>query len=351
MRLCSCALPCLLTAGCLQVWGQASQVQASHSFHTTYRVNKRLSLPLAPFPYGPSTMQRIYGFNQVPNQGQGQVIAIVDAYDDPNAEADLGVFTQQFNLPPCTTANGCFQKIYAAGTSPPVDSNRAVDVAVQNGAHVVSMSWGGTEYLGQLLADAHFNVKGVTFVASSGDFGNFGGVSYPATSPLVVGVGGTTLVLGQIGNYLYETAWSDSTGGLSLFETEPSYQASAQQFGKRGTPDVAYNGDPATGVAVYDSVPISGAYGWYQVGGTSAGAPQWSALFAIANSVRVSAGKNTLDKPQFGMYLAPSLYHDIILGTNGECGYICNARAGYDFVTGLGSPRANQMIPFLVSLP
>ncbi|HZT32520.1 MAG TPA: S53 family peptidase [Bryobacteraceae bacterium] len=331
-------------------------------------------------------MQRIYGFNQVPNQGQGQVIAIVDAYDDPNAEADLGVFTQQFNLPPCTTANGCFQKIYAAGTPPPVDSNwaleisldvqwahaiapqakillvegasatdvelyRAVDVAVQNGAHVVSMSWGGTEYLGQLLADAHFNVKGVTFVASSGDFGNFGGVSYPATSPLVVGVGGTTLVLGQIGNYLYETAWSDSTGGLSLFETEPSYQASAQQFGKRGTPDVAYNGDPATGVAVYDSVPISGAYGWYQVGGTSAGAPQWSALFAIANSVRVSAGKNTLDKPQFGMYLAPSLYHDIILGTNGECGYICNARAGYDFVTGLGSPRANQMIPFLVSLP
>jgi subtilase family serine protease len=350
----------------------------------TYRINRALGIP--PFPFGPSVIQQIYRFDQVANQGAGQVIALIDAYDDPNAESDLGVFNTLWNLPACTTANGCFTKIYATGTAPPEDSGWALeisldtqwahamaplakillveaasdadtdlfhasDVAVQMGATVVSMSFTGPEFTNEVFEDLHFVTPGVTFVAASGDGGNFGGVGYPAASPFVVGVGGTTLVLNATGGYGYETAWDDSAGGVSAVEREPSYQTGVQTTGGRGVPDVAYDADPATGVAVYDSVPMGGQAGWYQVGGTSMGTPQWSALFAIANSLRVAAGKQVLSKLPFGLYRKSSDYHDILLGTNGECGAICDATSGYDFVTGMGTPKADLITQTLVGLP
>lgn len=349
----------------------------------------------SPSGLSPARARHAYGFDLLANQGAGQTIGIVDAFDDPNIESDLGVFNTTFGLPACTSGNGCFQKIYASGTKPNTNAGwaleisldvewahaiapqakiilveaasnsfanllHAVDVAVQSGASVVSMSWGGGEFASETSFDsAHFSVNGVTFTASSGDSGN--GVEYPAASPFIVAVGGTTLNSDQSGNYLGETAWSGSGGGQSVFEAEPLYQSSYaipnDPNGARGVPDVAYDADPNTGFAVYDTVRYLGQSGWFQVGGTSAGAPQWAALFAIANSMRVAAGKGTLSSTNSGVYSAASgsaygaNFHDITSGTNGNCGALCTASSGYDYVTGLGSPQANNVIPALVGLP
>jgi subtilase family serine protease len=198
----------------------------------------------------------------------------------------------------------------------------------------------------------------VTFVAVSGDSGS--GVLYPATSPDVVAVGGTTLKVDPDGNYLEETAWSGSGGGLSSFEPEPLYQAKFKipnnPLHWRGTPDVAYNGDPKTGFAVYTSIPFQGLKGWLQIGGTSAGVPQWAALIASANSARVQAGKVPLTGSNAELYIAATRnykanYHDITTGTNGSCGAVCTAAPGYDYVTGLGTPRASALVKALAQMP
>jgi subtilase family serine protease len=327
--------------------------------------------------YTPTQLRSAYGFSQLSNQGKGQTIALVDAFDNPDAASDLATFSSHFSLPACGA--GCFQKIYAAGTQPTGNrgwagessldiewahaiapqakiilveasgaSNKAllqaVDVAVQNGASVVSMSWGGREFTGEVNSDSHFNVSGVTFCASSGDSGH--GAQYPAASPLVVAVGGTALELN--GNkWSSEKAWNGSGGGTSKYETEPSYQAGAQNTGKRGIPDVAYDASPATGVPVYSQY---GFGGWIVVGGTSMSAPEWAALFAIANSMRDAKGKGTLNQVQVDLYPNAADFHDITTGTNGSCSQ-CKATKGYDFVTGIGSPEANLLIPALVAAP
>jgi len=309
----------------------------------------------------------------------------VDAYDHPNIESDLAVFNSTFGLPSCTTLNGCFRKVYANGIRPRPNAGwaleialdvewahaiapaakivlveapsnsfsdllNAVDIAVFQGASVVSMSWGGSEFSSESSYDFHFTAGGVTFTASAGDSGNGG--EYPAASPYVISVGGTTLQVDTAGKYI-ETAWSGSGGGISSYETQPLYQATYgmpnNPNSKRGIPDVAYDGDPNSGFPVYDSVKSQGQSGWFQVGGTSAGAPQWAALFAIANSLRAGAGKSPLSSAHTSLYAASGAdYNDITGGTNGSCGAVCTAGVGYDYVTGLGSPRANAIIPDLV---
>jgi subtilase family serine protease len=343
-----------------------------------------------PTGISPAQIRHFYGFDQITNQGAGQTIAIVDAYDDPNIESDLGVFSTQFGLPSCTTANACFKKTFASGSKPKTDpgwsleisldvewahaiapqakillveaaSNsfanliQAVDVAVKNGASVVSMSFGGSEFSSQTTYDPHFNVGGVTFTASSGDSG--AGVEYPAASPYVVAVGGTSITLADsTGTYGSEKAWSGSGGGQSAQESEPLYQFNfgIASSGKRGVPDVAYDADPNTGFPVYDTVRYQGQAGWFQVGGTSAGAPQWAALIAIVNSMR-AASKGALTgapSPLYSTSASTSTYsanfHDISIGSNGSCS-ICSAGTGYDFVTGLGSPRAAALVNALVA--
>jgi hypothetical protein len=110
----------------------------------------------------------------------------------------------------------------------------------------------------------------------------------------------------------------------------------------RGTPDVAYDGDPETGFAVYDTY---GTGGWGQYGGTSVGTPQWAALLAIVNQGRVLAGKVPLANAQAALYALPSAdFHDIASGSNGQ-----NAAAGYDLASGLGSPIADKLVPDLVA--
>lgn len=341
--------------------------------------------------YTPAQIRHAYGFDQIVNQGAGQTIGIVDAYDGANVQNDLSVFSKQFDLPACTSANGCFRQIYASGRRPAANANwsveialdvewahaiaphasiilveassnsfsnliAAVEVAVRNGASVVSMSWMSGEFSGESGMDNHFVSNGVTFVAASGDSGT--GAAYPAASPNVIGVGGTTLIVDGNGNYVGETAWNGSGGGLSAYEHEPMFQA---QFripddprGTRGVPDVAYNASPVTGFAIYDSVALNGTSGWMQVGGTSAGTPQWAALIAIANSMRAAARKAHLNGPNTILYsLAQrnlgSDFRPVSQGTNGTCGLLCDAMIGYDYITGLGTPRAGALINALAS--
>lgn len=349
----------------------------------------------------PSEVRGAYGFDQIVNQGAGQTIGIILAFDHPYLEQDLAVFNQMFNLPSCTISNGCLEKVYASGSLPVpapsypswavdlwmlehaldaewahaiapgarimiVESDpdvnslmHAVDVAVTMGANVVSMSWGTGEFSRQTTLDNHFVAANVSFVASAGDGGNPG--VWPAASSNVTAVGGTALHIDAKGNYSNENSWNGGGGGLSVLETEPNYQSEFNipnnPGGKRGIPDVAYDAAPNTGVAVYTSLPAASS-GWQQVGGTSAGAPQWAALLAITNSMRTAAGKFPLQGSNPALYAAAKVshgtrYNDIFAGTNtnGKCGTLCSAAPGYDYVTGLGSPRANNLVNALVNAP
>jgi hypothetical protein len=350
----------------------------------------------------PSSIRGAYGFNQVAFGGQaadgsGQTIAIVDAYNNPNILSDLDTFDRQFGdkaggpslydqygpsssflsvvnqqgsatgLP--QTDSGWAQEIaldveWAHAIAPGakivlVEANsaslgdllKAVDTAAGKGS-VVSMSFGGPEFAGETALDSHFNKPGVTFVASSGDGGTFGGPQWPSVSPNVVSVGGTTLTSSG------ESAWTGSffsggsTGGVSQYESQPGYQAGALgAVSGRTTPDVSYNANPRTGFAVYSSTPDeTGHTGWSQVGGTSAGAPQWAALLAIADQGRAVnhlpnlSSAQTLGNLYAGGATGSSPYfHDITTGRS----WPFSAGSGYDLLTGLGSPAANVLLPFL----
>jgi subtilase family serine protease len=342
----------------------------------------------------PEIVTHFYGISAMQNnqQGAGQTIAIIDAYHNPNIADDLNVFSQQWGLPLCNAANPCFKQAYASGKQPAADKGwsveialdvewahaiapranillveadsnslddlfKAVDYAVKNGANVVSMSFGGAEFQTENFYDFHFDVPNVIFTASSGDNGD--GVEYPAASPYVIAVGGTSINTDPTGAYLGETGWSGSGGGLSAFETAQAFQ---QKFtgedaqNMRGVPDVAYGADPQVGYYIYDSF---NAPGWIRIGGTSAGAPQWAALIAIGNSMRnaaaatlqdgsaVQAANIMLYHAALNLSAYPSYYHDITSGGNGACGFVCTAESGYDYVTGLGSPIANKLLGYL----
>jgi subtilase family serine protease len=335
--------------------------------------------------FTPLQIRKAYGFDLLNNQGEGQTIGIVVPFDDNRIEEDLATFSAKFGLPECTSLSGCFRKIFSTAKNPGTraiwtletaldvewahaiapkahillveapserldDLLHAVDVAVQNQATVVSMSWGAPEFSSETSNDGHFLAANIMFVAASGNAG--AGGFYPAASPNVVGVGATRLSINSAGVYSGESAWSGSSGGLSLYEPGPAFQLNFSipnnSSQKRGIPDVSYNGDPTTGYATYSSHPVFGVKGWFQLGGTSAAAPQWAALLAITNSLRIAANKSPLSGSPSVLYqVSPANYNDITTGSNGTCGQLCTAAAGYDYVTGLGSPKANQLIPAL----
>lgn len=351
--------------------------------------------------FTPSQIRHAYGFDQitftsghhtVAGDGRGQTIAIVDAFDDPNIASDLALFDQTYGLP----APPSFTKLdqfggtnYPAGnTSWPLETSLDVEwshavapganivlveansasfpdmmTAVDTARHlpgvsVVSMSWGLWEAEVALsysipALDAVLTTpsghSGITFVASAGDTGSAQAPEWPSISPNVLSVGGTTLTKADSnGTYGSETAWTLGGGGIGTTETEPSWQQTVQSTGRRTNPDVSYNGDPQTGYAVYDSIPYSSATGsgsgWWQVGGTSAGSPQWSALLAIANQGRALTRQGPLNQAQVIMYsLSTADFHDITTGTNGY-----PADTGYDLATGIGTPIANVVVRDLV---
>jgi subtilase family serine protease len=319
--------------------------------------------PNAASPTGlsPGTIKAAYNFGTSNTAGAGKTIAIVDAYDAPNIESDLSVFSNQFGLPACTTANGCFKKVNQSGGTnyPRVDSGWALEIALDvewahavapgakillveassasftnlliaedyaktHGAQYVSNSWGAPEFSSETSYDAHFSQSGVTFFVSSGDNGT--PAEYPSSSHNVVSVGGTTLAID--GANITETGWSGSGGGCSLYESPPSGQStgSVNCAGKRGTPDISLDADPNTGVSVYDSTSTGGQSGWFRVGGTSASSP----MVAAASAVAAASGLTTISGP--GSVYATFPHYDVIAGNNGAA-----AGTGYDLVTGVGS--------------
>jgi hypothetical protein len=336
--------------------------------------------PAVSGPYTPAQIRHAYGFDQLSYDGAGQTIAIVDAYDNPTIANDLKAFNARFGLP-----DSPFIKVTPPGQAAPVFNSGwateialdvqwahaiapratillvestdasdnallgAVDYAVQQGALQVSMSWGGLEFPGVTSYDTHFNKPGVTFLASSGDSGTE--VNFPAVSPYVTGVGGTYLPLDSVGNRVSETAWNGSGGGISTQEARPSFQAGFVSGTRRGLPDVSYNADPRSGVYVTQDG------NWFSVAGTSAGAPQWAGLIALANQGRAAAGLASLGTGQtfgtnsvlYGLaggsgYTNPNGdFLDITAGSNGT-----PATVGYDTATGLGSPVANKLVPDLI---
>jgi subtilase family serine protease len=207
---------------------------------------------------------------------------------------------------------------------------KAVDYAASRKDIVsASMSWGGAEFPEETSLDSHFkSVSNAVFFASSGDNGT--GASWPASSPNVIGVGGTHVSVSSSHAFSSETAWSGSGGGISAYEKEPSFQADysiPKAGGMRAIPDVSYNADPASGFPIYRLGK------WREVGGTSAGSPQWAAIAALGSGVTLS--RLYEDKAATD---SSSYFRDIVSGTNGTCGYLCTARKHYDYVTGLGSP-------------
>jgi subtilase family serine protease len=321
-----------------------------------------------PTGYGPTEFQTAYAPPPSP-AGAGQTIAIVDAYDDPNAEADLGTYSSIYGLPSCTTANGCFKKVNQTGGTRYPRSNSgwaleiSLDVQVAHAicpqcdillveassnsfsnllaaedyatahANVVSNSWGGSEFSSETSAsyDGHFNRAGVPITVSSGDGGY--GVEYPAASRYVTAVGGTTLNLDSNHARVSETAWSGSGSGCSAYESKPSWQTDAG-CSRRTVADVSADADPNTGAAVYDSFGYAGQKGWFQVGGTSLSAPLIAGVYALAgNAVSTVDGS-------FPYGHTASLF-DVVSGSNGSCGgsYLCTAGTDYDGPTGLGTPN------------
>ncbi len=364
---------------------------ASTDFVILHSYAHAASSTSATLPYSPQEIAAAYGANAisfaggVTGNGAGQTIAIVDAYNDPNALGDLEAFDAHFGLanpPSFTQMNQSGQTTSLPGTDPTggweveesldiewahalapdanivlVEANSASTTnlfdAVQtasklSGVSVVSMSWGiQGGFSGETSYDSLFNVTGVTFVASTGDNGSPG--SYPAESPYVVAVGGTSLTMSSSTTYGSETAWSGSGGGLSSYETRPAFQngVSSVVGNSRGTPDVSFDANPNTGVYVYDSFDEAATGGpLLAVGGTSLAAPSWAGLIAIADQGRTSAGLAKLSSTQTlnALYSLPSSdFHDVTSGSNG--GY--SAKAGYDLVTGLGTPIANLLVPAL----
>ncbi len=340
----------------------------------------------------PSAIQKVYnlsGLSANSGAGAGQIIAIVDAYHDPNALSDLNTFNAQYGyakLSACTSlsqSGPCFEQVYAQGSKPSVNSGWVLEesldiewahaeapgakivlveaasnsnanlfgaVAYANsiGATEVSMSWGGNESSGETSYDSSFTHAGTLYTVSAGDSGH--GAEYPAASPNVIAVGGTTLN-GCSGTscagFTSETTWSSSGGGISAYESLPSYQRgyTGQVYGAsniaalagnmRGIPDVSFDANPNTGVSVYDSTKYSGQSGWFTLGGTSVGAPNWAGILAAGKA----AGQTALqgDGAIYSGGYSTNL-RDITSGTNGSCGTDCTAGAGYDLVTGLGSP-------------
>ncbi|MGA2939991.1 MAG: S53 family peptidase [Syntrophobacteraceae bacterium] len=328
------------------------------------------------YGYYPSRIKAAYGIS---GNGAGQTIAIVDAYGSPTITYDLLHFCYALKLPqadlriyypgglPASSDSGWavettldVEWVHALAPSAKIalviaptnsgdDLFDAVQYAAQTlHAQVVSMGWGGDEFSDEAGYDSYFQNTGTVFITASGDSGSGG--QYPAASPNVVAAGGTALYLQPgTGTLKFpEVAWEGSGGGVSQYEPMPAYQASfGLTGGMRCVPDVAFLGDPNTGVLVYDSVN-----GWYVVGGTSVSAQCWAAIVALADQLRAAAKLAPLTDGHQALYtLAGSSarynvkghYRDITAGYNGDFA----ALAGYDFITGLGSPMAGSLVPAL----
>ena len=331
----------------------------------------------------PQSIREVYNLTRARLTGSGGIIAIVDAFDYPTAQADFDTFSKQFGLPlstdnVCNGAQPCFRVVYATGSQPRAncgwaqeaaldiewahamapyaqivlveaatnsftDLFQAVDVAtniVQSESSIhagqVSMSWGGGEFSSESDYDSLFNNSGVVYFAASGDRG---GVNiYPSVSPNVVSAGGTTIHRDQHGNFLSETAWSGSGGGPSAYEPRPAFQDGIVVIvgSQRGAPDFSFDADPASGVSVYDSTSCQGLVGWMVFGGTSVSSPALAGIVNLAGHFYADS-TTELDTIYSNLGKAKD-FRDITSGTAGKY----SATTGWDFVTGVGSDQGTN---------
>jgi subtilase family serine protease len=304
--------------------------------------------------------------------GSGLTVAVVDAYNDPNAASDLATYRSNFGLSACTVASGCFKQVSQTGSTTSLPSNdtgwageEALDIdmvsavcpncniilveassatdsdlgtaeneAVALGAKFVSNSWGGSESSSQTSEDtSYFKHPGVAITVSSGDSAY--GAEYPATSQYVTAVGGTALSTSSNTRGWTESVWKTSStegtgSGCSAYDAKPSWQTDTGCT-KRMEADVSAVADPATGVAVYDTY---GGSGWAVYGGTSASSPIIAGVYALAGTPGSS------DYPAKYPYSHTSNLYDVTSGNNGTCStsYFCTAGTGYDGPTGWGTP-------------
>jgi len=317
----------------------------------------------SPTGLSPATIKAAYGFSTLTTAGSGQTVAIVDAYNDPTAASDLAVFSSTFGLPACTVANGCFRQVSQTGGSalPRTNAGWALEIsldvqwahAIAPGAKIllveaksasfadllaaeqyaaanaayVSNSWGGSESSGESQYDSSFAKPGVSYFVSAGDAGL--PAEYPSSSPNVISVGGTLLTFTTGGALASETGWTSGGGGCSAYEPATNAQAAFSGYaqvscaGKRATPDVSLDADPASGVSVYDTTKYNGQSGWFRVGGTSASSPMWAARSAVAG---------VLVDSSYVYGRASSTFRDITAGNNGA-----PCLVGFDLCTGRGS--------------
>jgi subtilase family serine protease len=330
------------------------------------------------FGYTPQNLANAYNWADPSGSNwswNGQTVAIVDAYDNPNAASDLAVYRSQFGLPPCTTGNGCFRKVNQRGTTAPpagntgwgqeidldiemvsavcpnckillvesdsnsfTDLGAAVNEAYALGATAISNSYGGGEFFGESSYGGAYNHPGVAVTASSGDGGY--GVEVPAAYNTVVAVGGTSLTTSLTTRGWSETAWSGAGSGCSQLISKPSWQKDSA-CGRRTVADVSAVADPNTGVAVYDSYGSSGGANWYVFGGTSVASPIIASVYSLAGN---ASSVNYAAQLPYG---SPSSLFDVTSGSNGNCSkrrntstkYFCTAGPGYDGPTGLGTPN------------
>jgi subtilase family serine protease len=320
--------------------------------------------------WSPQDLRDAYKLNRLDSTA---TVAIVDAYDDPNAETDLAQYRSEWGLTPCGSSDGCFTKVNQTGgsTMPAPDKGWAEEIsldldmvssacpscrillveansnsftdlmaAVDYGtahAAAVSNSYGANEFSGETTYDSHFRKAGVAITVSSGDNGY--GTEYPASSQYVTATGGTSLSTASNARGWSETAWSGAGSGCSAYEAKPSWQVSAtpSTCGRRTVADVSSVSNPNTGVAVYDT--YGGDPGWMVFGGTSAAAPFIAGVYALGGSKSQTYAANW-------PYASGTLF-DVLSGSNGRCttgrnktgGYLCTAGSGYDGPTGLGTPN------------
>jgi subtilase family serine protease len=306
-----------------------------------------------------------------PSGGWG-AIGIVDAYDDPNIEADFAVFNTQFGLPGCTTDNGCFTKGYASGTKPRLNADWALEIsldvewahAMAPGAKIIlieaatssftdllqaedvagemvsaagggeiSNSFAASEETYERSGDSHFLVPGIVYFAASGDSPY---PYWPSISPHVAAAGGTTINRDAQGNAVSETGWMESGGGPSVYEPRPDYQDGIENIvgASRGTPDFSFDADPASGVSIYDSIPFEQMNGWRIVGGTSVASPSLAGIVnAAARKAPSTKDELTAVYKIYASRFYSAAFRDITVGQSGQ--HSCTV--GWDFVTGMGS--------------
>ncbi|HUO61918.1 MAG TPA: S53 family peptidase [Candidatus Bathyarchaeia archaeon] len=380
-----------------QVCSQQPAGVAKCSAHVVYDGNGSKPLATTAFTngYAPADLTSAYNLPAAPKGNfvsNGQTVAIVDAYDNPNVASDVLAYRKQFNLPLCATTKaaptvtdltGCFlTKVNQSGATTGLSAanvgwgqeidldvemvsaacpsckillveassnsygnlGTAVNRAVAMGANAVSNSYGGGEFSSETLSTyaAYYNHPGVAITASSGDAGY--GTEFPAVSPYVTAVGGTSLKRDTSSRGWNESVWSGAGSGCSSYVAALSWQSRVGTCTHRLVADVAAIADPNTGVAVYDSYGSSNGANWYVFGGTSVAAPIIASVYALAGNA--GGAKSAFNYGEYP-YAHKASLNDVTSGSNGSCTTrfnmtnlaLCTAGTGYDGPTGLGSPN------------